>query len=193
MRIIAGRFKGRTVKAPEGLGTRPTIDRVRESLFSALYSMLGGFEGVHVLDAFAGSGSLGLEALSRGASSCVFCDRDPQAARIIEGTLKSFGLERDEARLVKTDVLKGTLPVSRNAYGLVLLDPPYAQDPHEVVRFLDSLDDAGQLTQDVLITYEHDASDDLRASVNTEGGRWNDFETRKYGKVRIDFIERAGR
>ena len=84
MRIVAGRMRGKTIEAPTGDGTRPTTDRVREALFSSLYSLRGGFDGAVVLDAFAGSGALGLEALSRGARSCTFVERDRSARKVLE-------------------------------------------------------------------------------------------------------------
>ena len=81
LRIIAGQWRGRKLQAPPGETTRPTADRTRETLFSMLVSRLGSFEGLSVADLFAGSGALGLEALSRGAGSCVFVEQDPAARR----------------------------------------------------------------------------------------------------------------
>ena len=93
MRIIAGVHRGRAIQAPKGTGTRPTVDRVRESLMSAINSARGGFEGASVLDAFAGSGALGLEALSRGAVSAVFCERDGNAFRTLCANCRSLGYD----------------------------------------------------------------------------------------------------
>ncbi|MVN40039.1 RsmD family RNA methyltransferase, partial [Gordonibacter urolithinfaciens] len=106
MRIIAGEFKGRTIKAPKGDGTRPTTDRVRESLMSAVNSACGGFEGATVLDAFAGSGALGLEALSRGAACAHFFERDGAAQRVLCGNVRALGLEARRARIHRGDVLR---------------------------------------------------------------------------------------
>ena len=84
MRIIAGQWRGRPLQAPPGDSTRPTADRVRETLFSMLASRLGSFEELRVADLFAGSGALGFEALSRGAATCLFVDRDPAAQKAIQ-------------------------------------------------------------------------------------------------------------
>lgn len=92
MRVIAGEFRGRILDSPSADTTRPTTDRVRESLFSSLYSRTGGFDGLSVLDAFAGSGALGIEALSRGASHAVFFERDPAAVRVLESNLAALSL-----------------------------------------------------------------------------------------------------
>lgn len=106
MRIIAGEFRGRKLDAPRGDGTRPTTDRVRESLMSALVSLRDGLDGAVVLDAFAGSGALSLEALSRGADTAMLCERDRDAAAVIERNIAALRLGRDRARLVRGDVLK---------------------------------------------------------------------------------------
>ena len=91
MRIIAGEHRGRVLKAPKGDGTRPTTDRVRESLMSMLASARGGFEGAVVLDAFAGSGALALEALSRGADRACLVERDGAAAKVVEANARLLG------------------------------------------------------------------------------------------------------
>lgn len=93
MRIIAGEFRGRTLLAPKGDGTRPTTDRVRESVMSTVFSARGGFEDAMVLDAFAGSGALGLEALSRGAARAVFYERAPEAVKVLQKNVEKMGLE----------------------------------------------------------------------------------------------------
>ena len=93
MRIVAGEFKGRSIVAPKGRSTRPTSDRVREGLFSALTSRLGADLGCGaVLDAFAGSGALGLEALSRGASTATFVDKSTSAVRVIRANVETLGV-----------------------------------------------------------------------------------------------------
>jgi 16S rRNA (guanine966-N2)-methyltransferase len=117
VRVVAGEFRGRRLAAPRGRGTRPTADRVREALFS----MLGDVSGARVLDLYAGSGALGIEALSRGAESAVFVERDPRAAAVIERNLASLGLEE---RIVTQDALR-FLAVARGMFDLVFCDPPY--------------------------------------------------------------------
>ena len=117
MRVVAGTFKGRRLAAPRGTRTRPTADRVREALFS----MLGDVEGARVLDLYAGSGALGIEALSRGAESAVFVERDAQAVAAIERNLAAVGVE---ATVLRQDVLR-FLARADGAWDLVFCDPPY--------------------------------------------------------------------
>jgi 16S rRNA (guanine966-N2)-methyltransferase len=120
MRIIAGKWRGRPLEAPPGRATRPTADRVRETLFSMLASRLGSFEDLRVVDLFAGSGALGLEALSRGAATATFVENDPAAAAAIR---------RNAAKLsVDVQILGGSalaLPASE-PFDLIFADPPYA-------------------------------------------------------------------
>jgi 16S rRNA (guanine966-N2)-methyltransferase len=117
LRVVAGQFKGRRLQAPRGTRTRPTADRVREALFS----MLGDVTGARVLDLYAGSGALGIEALSRGAASAVFVDRDPQAVAAIERNLAAIGVE---AAVVRQDALR-YLAGPDGPFELVFCDPPY--------------------------------------------------------------------
>jgi 16S rRNA (guanine966-N2)-methyltransferase len=117
LRVVAGTFKGRRLAAPRGTRTRPTADRVREALFS----MLGDVGGTRVLDLYAGSGALGIEALSRGAESAVFVDRDARAVAAIERNLASIGVE---ASVVRQDALR-FLARAEGPFDLVFCDPPY--------------------------------------------------------------------
>ncbi|HKR91598.1 16S rRNA (guanine(966)-N(2))-methyltransferase RsmD [Novosphingobium sp.] len=122
LRIVAGEWRGRKLAAPEGDTTRPTADRTRETLFSMLTSRLGSFEGLKVADLFAGSGALGLEALSRGAAHCLFIDQDPAAIRAIRRNIANLQAQtRSEVRACS--VL--SLGPAREPLDLVLLDPPY--------------------------------------------------------------------
>jgi 16S rRNA (guanine966-N2)-methyltransferase len=126
MRIVAGERGGRRISAPRGAVTRPTSDRVREALFS----ILGDLGGVEVLDAFAGSGALGLEALSRGAATATFWETSTAALRALRGNVEALGfgdrttvLRRDARRQMAADAAAG------RRYGLILLDPPYRMLP----------------------------------------------------------------
>jgi 16S rRNA (guanine966-N2)-methyltransferase len=121
MRIVAGSRKGHRIDVPKGVVTRPTSDRVREAVFS----MLGSVEGAQVLDLFAGSGALGLEALSRGATDCVFVESDRQAARVIQSNLEKLRLTG--AVVVTRDAIAALRDERARArrYDLVLADPPY--------------------------------------------------------------------
>ena len=123
MRIIAGEWRGRPLAAPEGRATRPTADRAREGLFSMLQSRIGSFEGLRVADLFAGSGALGLEALSRGAAYCLFLDNDRNAIAAIRRNLATFGAEsRAEIRAQPVE----HAPPPPGPCDILFLDPPYA-------------------------------------------------------------------
>jgi 16S rRNA (guanine966-N2)-methyltransferase len=117
MRVVAGAFKGRRLAAPRGMRTRPTADRVREALFS----MLGDIEGARVLDLYAGSGALGIEALSRGAAAATFVERDARAVAAIERNLAAVGVE---AELIRDDAAR-FLANAVGQFDLVFCDPPY--------------------------------------------------------------------
>ena len=120
MRVVAGRFGGRRLVAPPGDATRPTSDRVREALFS----VLGDITGARVLDLFAGSGALGIEALSRGAASAVFVERAPRAVAAIRRNLAELG-EAADVRRADVHAALRTASTRAEAYDLVFLDPPY--------------------------------------------------------------------
>jgi 16S rRNA (guanine966-N2)-methyltransferase len=118
MRIIAGAWRGRPIVAPEGLATRPTSDRTREALFSMLASRLGSFEGLRVADICAGTGALGLEALSRGAAHCTFVERDRIAIDTLKTNIAKLGANADVRSMAAESFAGGP-------FDLVLIDPPY--------------------------------------------------------------------
>ncbi len=122
MRIIAGRWRGRPLAAPKGDATRPTADRTREALFSMLASRVGTFEGLSVADLFAGSGALGLEALSRGAATCLFVEQDRAALDALRANLATFAVGQ-AAEVRPGSVL--ALGPARVPLDLILMDPPY--------------------------------------------------------------------
>jgi 16S rRNA (guanine966-N2)-methyltransferase len=129
VRIIAGAWRGRKLVAPKGDATRPTADRMRETLFSMLTSRLGSFEGLQVADLFAGSGALGLEALSRGAATCLFVEQDRTAVEAIRANITALGA-RDQTRVETgsaTQLRAATTPLD-----LILVDPPYHSGAGEV-------------------------------------------------------------
>jgi 16S rRNA (guanine966-N2)-methyltransferase len=126
LRVIAGRLRGRRLRAPRGRQmTRPTSDRVREATFS----MLGELDGVVVLDLFAGTGALGIEALSRGAKRVVFVERDAAAIKALETNLRQLGLAASEAEVRVADALVALRTARKRGetYDLVFVDPPYGQ------------------------------------------------------------------
>ena len=152
MRIIAGGFRGHPLVAPRGQATRPTSDRVREALFS----ILGDIQGVQVLDLYAGSGALGLEALSRGAASATFVESARAAAVAIRRNIEALEVQ-DRAALLARDVRPSLRGLAKQAerYGLVFLDPPYAQA--ETAEILADLVESGAMADGAWIVLEHAA------------------------------------
>ena len=185
MRIVAGTLKGRVISAPEGQGTRPTTDRVREALFSSLYSLRGGFEDAVVLDAFAGSGALGIEALSRGAKFATFVERDPNAAKILERNVRACGLGSSRAAVVRRDALKGLPVVTADAFDLVFLDPPYESDPETILGLLSALHEESRLAAQAIVVYEHavKSASEVQAAFEKKGIEAR--PSKKYGKTGV--------
>ena len=141
MRIISGTHRGARIAAPKGMSTRPTSDRVRENAFN----LIGPVDGADVLDLFAGSGAMGLEALSRGAASAVFVESDRDACRAINANLDRLGLH---ATVLCQDVQRA-VAAERRTYDLVLCDPPYDYDPSRLLPRL-----GGLVAPDGLLVYE---------------------------------------
>lgn len=153
-RIVAGRAGGRRLAVPPGNRTRPTSDRVREALFSALEATYGGgLDGLRVLDLYAGSGALGLEALSRGAEHCLLVESDPRAAGVIRANIRQLGLPG--AAVVAAPVEKVLAGPPDAPYDLVLADPPYAMVGTDLLRVLEALT-RGWLTPDAIVVVERD-------------------------------------
>jgi 16S rRNA (guanine966-N2)-methyltransferase len=180
MRIIAGTHRGRRLETPADQTIRPTADRVREALFSSLVHRLGGFSGKRVLDAFAGTGALGFEALSRGAARAAFMDKDRNALALCRRNADSLGLGRqsDFHSADATKPPKADLPCD-----LILLDPPYGQGLGALA--LSALAEAGWLAPDGLAVIEADRA---RPEVPPEG--FAVLDSRDYGQTRIMLLTR---
>ncbi|WP_329138592.1 16S rRNA (guanine(966)-N(2))-methyltransferase RsmD [Streptomyces sp. NBC_00670] len=177
-RVIAGRAGGRRLAVPPGNGTRPTSDRAREGLFSTWQSLLGGpLDGERVLDLYAGSGAVGLEALSRGAGHVLLVEADARAARTVRENVRALGLPGAEVRAGKAEQTVRTAPPP-DPYDLVFLDPPYAVADDALREILLTLRTGGWLAPDALVTVER----------GTRGGefRWPDgfdaLRSRRYGE-----------
>jgi len=183
MRIVGGRNKGRALKAPKGQATRPTSDRTRESVFNILTSRLsGGFQDLTVVDLFAGTGALGLEALSRGARQTVLVDNDRAAIKIIEENVRELG-EADNVTIFKREATNlGPLPAQVDRAGLVFLDPPYKQSLVEPA--LISLRDNNWFAEDALCIVETDAKESFEPPE-----KFAVIDQRKYGKAAIHILE----
>ena len=176
MRIISGLYRGRPLVAPKGDTTRPTADRTREALFSMLVSRLGSFEGLRVLDLFAGSGALGLEALSRGAATCTFVEQDGAALDALRTNIAKLGAVGADVRAGSVMAL-GPAPA---LYDLVLLDPPY--DSGAGVVALERLLRLGWIAPGALVSVE---------TMKREGVAPAGFEVeteRAYGKAKITLL-----
>jgi 16S rRNA (guanine966-N2)-methyltransferase len=132
MRVVGGEWRGRRLAAPAGRATRPTSDKVREAIFDMLASLLDrSFDGLEVADLFAGSGALGIEALSRGAARCTFVEQDRAAVAALRANLEALHVHRERARVVARSVSAALVADAREArrYTLLLADPPYAAWP----------------------------------------------------------------
>lgn len=158
MRIIAGQWRGRPLVAPKGDTTRPTADRTREALFSMLLSRLGDFEGLAVGDFFAGSGALGLEALSRGAASCLFVEQDKAALAALRINAEKLGLARPDIRAAS--VL--ALGPAASPLDVILMDPPYDSGAGAVA--LDKLNRLGWVSPHSWISIETGRTADVRVT-----------------------------
>ena len=177
MRVISGRARGTKLFAPEGLDTRPTLDRVREAVFSMIFGMT---DGARVLDLFAGSGAMGLEALSRGAAECDFVDIAPAACKCIRQNLEKTRLEG--ATVFNTD-FKSFLKKCTGGYDLIFLDPPYESGYYD--NALDMIREQNLLADDGIIVAEcaHGDSFDPRGfEINRQ---------RKYGKATVFLLQKA--
>jgi 16S rRNA (guanine966-N2)-methyltransferase len=179
VRIIAGQLRGRKLQAPQGDSTRPTADRTRETLFSMLVSRLGSFEGLAVADLFAGSGALGLEALSRGAAYCTFVEQDPAAIRALRANIANLQVQP------QADVRAGSvlsLGPAKAPMDLVLLDPPYGTGAGEVA--LDKLLRLGWIGEATWVSLETAANEQPRVK-GLEA-----VADRKVGKARLTLFRR---
>lgn len=169
MRVVAGEFRGRRLSAPESSATRPTTDRVREAIFNSL-SSLGVVEGALVADLYAGSGALGIEALSRGAEHCTFIDSDRRALSAIHENIASLGIT-GRTRVMSGDVL---VMVSRIDCDVAFADPPY--DFTEWPRLLD------RLTAGLLVA-------EAAAAVDAPP-TWEQRRVKRYGRTWVTLLER---
>ena len=177
MRVVAGSLRGRPIVAPGGTATRPTTDRVREAMFNALES-LGAIDEAVAVDLFAGSGALGIEALSRGARRCTFVERDRDALRAIRTNVDKLGIG-DRSSVVTGDVLSSV--GSMRGVDLVLIDPPYGFDAWD--RLLAALVPA--TSSESVVVLESDRQVELPAG-------WDDVRTKRYGRTWVTFARYVG-
>lgn len=189
MRVVAGELRGRRIGSPEGVATRPTTDKVREAVFNSLGS-LDAVDGAMVVDLFAGSGALGIEALSRGAKQCTFVENDRRALVAMKGNIEALGIG-DVSRVVQLDVVRdvtaaGALRLRDELADatLVLADPPYGFAHWSEV--FSAAEAAGPAAVLVIET-------EMRAAVHDNVPRgWTAVRRRDYGRTTVGFFVREG-
>jgi 16S rRNA (guanine966-N2)-methyltransferase len=187
-RIIAGLAGGRRLATAPGRSTRPTTDRAREGLFSTVTSIRGGLAGAAVLDLYAGSGAVGLEALSRGAADVILVEADTRAAKVIRENIANVGLAG--ARLVpeRVERLLARGPAGARARDLVFADPPYATADGELARMLATLSDQGWLAPAALIVVERSS----RSGPPVWPAGYESERSRRYGEATLWYGLAAG-
>lgn len=172
MRVVAGEFRGRRLESPSGDATRPTTDKVREAMFNSLVS-LDIVDGARVVDAFAGTGALGIEALSRGAASCVFIEKDRLALQSLRHNIDALGIA-DRCTVVSTDVMSAL--AAHGQCDLFLADPPYGfSDWTTLLRHVSAS----------LVVLESDREIDDIAG-------WNVIRAKRYGRTHASFLQPEG-
>lgn len=186
MRIVGGRLKGRGLQTPRTQGIRPTSDKVRESIFNVLMhsNEAPSIEGAKIIDLFAGTGALGLEAVSRGASYALFVEENASARAVIRENIEALGLQ-GVTRIFRRDATRLGPAGARDQYALVFLDPPYGKGLAE--RALAALSDGGWLTPNAVIVLEEAAG----AAIDWPGD-FDPFDHRTYGDTAVHFARWAG-
>jgi len=178
MRVITGSLKGKRLSTPDGLDVRPTPDRVKEGIFSALHFDI---EGRRILDLFAGSGQLGIEALSRGADSCVFVDSSAVSIKTVRKNIEACGLQ-DKARIIQSE-FSSFCAMSRDTFDFVFLDPPYAEGLliPAIKSVLPLMSDYGA------IICEHPPEVETQKEI----GGFYIHRTYRYGKILVDIYRKG--
>lgn len=180
MRIVGGQFRGRAIISSELAGLRPTSDRVRESILNILAHSIDNFEldGARVIDLFAGTGALGLEALSRGAAYCLFVEDGPDSRGLIRSNVEAFGLT-GVTRIFRRDATDLGLAGTMAPFTLAFLDPPYARGLVE--KSLNSLSAGGWLVENALVVVEERTNVEIAWPPN-----FSPFDHRTYGDTQIN-------
>lgn len=182
MRVVAGTSRGKKLSAPLGVSTRPTSDRVKEALFSILSSRID-FADVRVLDVCAGTGSLGIEAMSRGAGSCCFIEQSRPVKAVLEKNLLATGCQ-NRSEIVTMDAVRALNVIAGRGrcYDLVFFDPPYASELYECVP--EALASSGLLASGSILIIECSVRNRLPETY----GRLKRFDRRVYGETAIEFF-----
>lgn len=184
-RIIGGTAGGRRIATPRGVNTRPTSDRVREALFSAIESWCGSLSGLRFLDLYAGSGAVGLEAWSRGAGVVTLVEQDRRTAAMIASNARELGFNR--ANVVTAAVATTLLRAPTAPYDVAFLDPPYAHPDDQVVADLESLRDQGWLVPGALVVVERGS----RGPALVWPAGFDDSREKRYGETVLWYVHAA--
>jgi len=184
MRVISGEFKGRKLISPKGTDVRPTADRVKEAIFSMVWPDL---PGAHCLDLFAGSGALGIEALSRGASRVVFCDASPSSLAALRQNLETCRIDGQRAVVIARS-WRAAAAIMNEKCNLVFIDAPYNMWEH-YSQILECLMDEGVLEEGALIVIERAA----RAGGYSLPAGFAKIREKRYGSVGVDLLVYTGR
>lgn len=184
MRVISGSAKGTNLYSLEGNTTRPTLDRIKETLFNIIQSYI---YNATVLDLFAGSGALAIEALSRGASYATLCDKSGKAIEIINKNVEKTHLE-DKCKIVKCDYEKALNMLNGNKFDIIFIDPPYAQNI--AVKAVEKIVELDLLSEDGIIVIETDNEE--REQEEIKSVNINQYDIRSYGRVKLIFLNRKG-
>lgn len=184
-RIIGGEAGGRRIAAPRGVATRPTTDRVREALFSAIEAWCGSLSGLRFLDLYAGSGAVGLEAWSRGAGVVTMVEQDRRTSAMITANARELGFTR--AQVVTGPVATALSRAPQAPYDVAFLDPPYAHADETVVSDLTSLRDQGWLVPGAMVVVERAA----RGAEPAWPDGFTDTREKKYGETVLWYVHAA--
>lgn len=182
MRIVAGRFRGRALVAPEDMSIRPTSDRVRESVFNILMHGIEDFtlDGARVIDLFAGTGALGIEAVSRGAAFCLFVEESAEARALIRRNVEALGLT-GETRIFRRNATDLGPAGNMEPYGLAFLDPPYGKELGE--KALACLAEGNWLKPGAVCVFEEKAGTPIMIPP-----RFEQLDTRNWGETEVRFL-----
>ena len=192
MRIIAGKYGGRKIDVPKGLEVRPTIDRVREAMFSSLISIYGSINDASVLDAFAGSGALGFEAISRGAKNLISFENNK---RNYENLVENYQMLKDDdsnIKLLFADVKKAKFEhVCQNSkFDLLFFDPPYENLPSDVLDILNALVRVEAISHGAVIVYEHASKNSFDAYVELFAmDGFSLVNSKEYNEVAVEYLK----
>ena len=181
MRIISGKARGTKLYTLEGMNTRPTLDRVKESIFNIIQNEI---DGAKVLDLFAGSGAIGLEFLSRGAKEAVLCDKSKEAIEVIRKNINKIHME-EKTKVFNTDFETCLEKIKNQQSDIIYLDPPYATN--YIVKSLKKIIEFGIITKDSTIIIETD--DEKRILKEIENLEIKIVDKRKYGRATIIFLK----